>query len=155
MLKLFGVALLGSMMFASSAVADIAATISRSGKNTSWLFISTANRLSFDGTTVTLSEVSPQIVMFADRPRRVADAEPLQAFVDGWTKGSQSFLSDPPNAGFTVWADGAYRVSVMELSDPVYDGQNLSFKVKAVEGQLPKSGEQTSVFIDWCNQVMC
>jgi hypothetical protein len=59
------------------------------------------------------------------------------------------------NAGFTVWADGAYQVSVMELSDPAYDGQKLSFKVKPVEGQLPKAGEHTSVFIDWCNQVMC
>ena len=111
------------------------------------------NQLSFDGTTVTLSEVFPHVVMFADRPRHVADAVSLQVFVDGWTKGGdESFRNDPPNAGFTVWADGAYQVSVMELSDPVYDGQKLSFKVKPVEGQLPKSGEQTSVFIDWCNQ---
>jgi hypothetical protein len=144
------------MVFASSAMAEMAETISRNDKNTRWLFISTANRLSFDGTTVTLSEISPHIVMFADRPRRVADAVSLQAFIDGWTKGGdESFRNDPPNAGFTVWADGAYQVSVMELSDPAYDGQKLSFKVKPVEGQLPKAGEHTSVFIDWCNQVMC
>lgn len=155
MLKLFVAALLGLMVFASSAIAEMAETISRNDKNTRWLFISTANRLSFDGTTVTLSEVSPLIVMFADRPRRVADAVSLQALVDDWAKGGNSFRNDPPNAGFTVWADGAYQVSVMELSDPIYDGQKLSFKVKPVEGQLPKAGENTSVFIDWCNQIMC
>ena len=86
----------------------------------------------------------------------MADTASLQDFVDGWTKGKDnSFKSTPPNAGFTVWVDGAYQVSVMQLSDPAYDGRNLSFKVKSVKGQLPKSGEQTSIFIDWCNQIMC
>ena len=156
MLKPFVTALLGLMVFASSAVAEMAETIARNDKNTSWLFISTANKLSFNGTTVTLSEVSPRIVMFADRPRRVADTVSVQDFVDGWAKGKDnSFQSSPPNAGFTVWVDGAYQVSVMQLSDPAYDGRNLSFKVKSVKGQLPKSGEQTSIFIDWCNQIMC
>jgi hypothetical protein len=149
MLKLIATTLLGLMALASSATADMTETIARHEKDTSWLFISSANGLSFDGTTVTLSEVSPHIVMFSDRPRRVAEAVPVQAFVDGWTKGGdESFQKDPPNAGFTVWADGAYQVSVVEISDPVYDGQKLSFKVKPVEGQLPKSGEHTSVFID-------
>jgi len=149
MLKLIATTFLGLMLLASSATADMTETIARHEKDTSWLFISSANGLSFDGTTVTLSEVSPHIVMFSDRPRRVAEAVPVQAFVDGWTKGGdESFQKDPPNAGFTVWADGAYQVSVVEISDPVYDGQKLSFKVKPVEGQLPKSGEHTSVFID-------
>lgn len=156
MLKTVVAALSALLVFASSATAEMAETISRNDKNTSWLFISTAKRLSFDGTTVVLSEVSPQIVMFADRPRRIADTAPLQDFVDGWTKGKgTSFQSNPPNAGFTVWANGAYQVSVMELSNPAYDGKSLSFKVKAVKGQLPKSGDQTSVFIDWCNQIIC
>jgi hypothetical protein len=94
--------------------------------------------------------------MFADRPRRVADTVPLQDFVNGWMNGkATSFQSNPPNAGFTVWADGAYQVSVMELSNPAYDGRTFRFKVKAVKGRLPKSGAQTSVFIDWCNQIIC
>src|SRR5262245_13463533 len=118
MLKLFVAIFFGSMMFAASAMADMAETIARHDKDTSWLFISSANGLSFDGTTVTLSEVSPQVMMFTDRPRRVAEAVPLQAFIDGWTKGGDdSFRKDPPNAGFTVWADGAYQTSVVEISD--------------------------------------
>jgi hypothetical protein len=149
MLKQIVTTLLGLMLLASAASADMSETIARHDKDMSWLFISSANGLSFDGTTVTLSEVSPHVVMFADRPRRVADTIELQAFVDAWTKGGdESFQKDPPNAGFTVWADGAYQVSVAELSDPAYDGQKLSFKVKPIEGQLPKSGQHTSVFID-------
>lgn len=149
MLKRIVTTLLGLMLLASAARADVTETIARHDKDTSWLFISSANGLSFDGTTVTLSDVSPYVVLFTDRPHRVADTIGLRAFVDAWTKGGdESFQKDPPNAGFTVWADGAYQISVVELSDPAYDGQKLSFKVKPVEGQLPKSGQHTSIFID-------
>jgi hypothetical protein len=136
-------------VFASSAYAEPAGTIAAHGSDATWLFIQTADGMTFDGTSLKLSGVSPSMVMFADRPHRNAEAVPLQAFVDAWAKGGdEGFRADPPNAGVTTLVDGKFQVATVELSDPKLDGSTLTFGAKPLEGTVPNTGGQTSLFID-------
>lgn len=132
-----------------NAQAEPAATIAAHGSDATWLFIETADGMQFDGTVLTLNGVAPAMVMFTDRPHRNAEAVPLQAFVEAWTKGGdKSFRADPPNAGVTTLVDGKFQVATVELSEPSLDGTTLTFNAKALEGTVPGAGGQTSVFID-------
>jgi hypothetical protein len=148
MRSLAATAVLGLALLTSPTVADPIHAIAQHDKDTPWLFISTSAGLSFDGATASFTEVSPQVTMFTDRPRRVAAVLTVQQLVDAWAKGKDSFRRNPPNAGITVWADGGYQVSVVTLSEPAFDGKQLSFKAKLISGNLPKSGTRASLFID-------
>lgn len=136
-------------LFVAPALAEPADTIAALDKDASWLFIETADAMQFDGKVLTLSGVDSTVLMFTDRPHRVADSAPLAAFVDAWTKGGDdSFRADPPNAGLTTLVDGKFQVVTVELSEPRLEGSTLSFNAKALEGAVPPSGGQTSIFID-------
>jgi hypothetical protein len=137
------------MICAGGAYAEPAATIAAHGSDATWLFIQTADSMTFEGAILKLAGVSPSVVMFTDRPHRNAEAVSVQAFVDAWAKGGdESFRADPPNAGVTTLVDGKFRVATVELSDPRLDGSTLTFAVKPLEGTVPNAGGQTSVFID-------
>jgi len=114
----------------------------------SWLFIQTGPTGEFDGTTLTLNDVNPSVTMFTDRPARAARTVTVAEFVEAWSKGSESFKSDPPNAGVTGIVDGKLQTATVELTDPAIDGTSLSYKVKVLEGELPKSASAVSIFID-------
>jgi hypothetical protein len=135
------VLLLGLAVSKASALADPLA-------DASWLFIQTAPAGEFDGTTLTLSDINPSITMFTDRPARAARMIGVAEFVEGWSKGGESFRSDPPNAGVTGIVDGKLQTATVELTEPAVSGTSLSYKVKLLEGELPKSFSAVSVFID-------
>jgi hypothetical protein len=60
------------------------------------------------------------------------------AFIPFWSEGKDSFKSDPPNAD----------ISVVELQDPVLKGEDLTYTVKILQGDLPAKADDVSVFID-------
>lgn len=140
-------------LFAGPASADPADTVKAVGKDASWLYVQTADGLQFDGESMTLTGVDPTILMFTDRPYRVAESLPLATLVDAWTKGGNgSFRSDPPNAGLTTLVDGKFEVATVELTEPRLDGTSLTYGVRVLEGTAPKSAGRTSLFIDaGCN----
>src|SRR5690348_5272895 len=69
-------------------------------KQADFLFVQTAKGLAFDksASKLTLEGVSPVTLFFSDRPERIAGNMKTAAFVPFWSKGKDSFLSDPPNA---------------------------------------------------------
>jgi hypothetical protein len=115
-----------------------------------FLFVQTATGMAFnaDQNRLTLNGVSPVTLFFADRPERIAGNMPTQAFVPFWSQGSDSFLSDPPNADLSIIEDGTLRQTVVVLRDPVLEGDSLHYTVQIVEGEMPVLGEQVSLFID-------
>jgi hypothetical protein len=147
-------ALLGTALLAGPALADPAATAKVAGKEASWLFIQTAGSAQFDGKTLTLKNVSPSVVMFADRPARAAEAIPTAAFLASWDKGGvQSFQSDPPNAGLTMLIDGKLQTATVELKQPRLEGTTLTYAVRVLKGTLPPTAGTSSLFIDsGCHQ---
>ncbi len=98
--------------------------------------------------TLTLENVSPTVIFFSDRPQRVAGHVAMPGFLDAWNEGSDSFLDDPPNANLSLLDDGKVTNVVIELLNPQYDGTDLSYQVKVLEGKLPATGGTTALFID-------
>jgi hypothetical protein len=144
-------ALLGILLLANPACADPTETAKAAGKDASWLFILTAQKVQFDGKTLTLSGVSPSVVMFTDRPKRAAEAFPTATFLKSWDAGGKgSFQSDPPNAGLTSIVDGKLQTATVELTKPHHDGTTLTYQVRVLEGTPPALGATTSMFIDGC-----
>jgi hypothetical protein len=148
-----GAALLAIALLSSPALADPAETAKAAGKDASWLFIQTAQKVTFDGKTLTLKNVSPSVVMFTDRPKRAAEAMPTATFIKDWgIKGKNSFGANPPNAGLTSIVDGKLQTATVELKEPHLDGTTLTFQARAIEGTPPTSGGTSSIFIDGgCN----
>ena len=75
--------------------------------------------MTFDKSTgkLTPEEISPITVMFSDRPERVAANMKTAAFVPFWSKGKDSFLSDPPNADISILEGNGLRQIVAVLQD--------------------------------------
>ena len=62
--------------------------------------------------------------------------------------GTDSFLKDPPNADISIIEGKSMRQTVTVLRDPVLEGRDLHYSVQILQGQMPASGTDTSVFID-------
>ncbi|WP_353674287.1 hypothetical protein [Synechocystis sp. LKSZ1] len=103
--------------------------------------------------TLRLVNVNPQTLYFSDRPKRVAGNLTMPAYFDEWTDkaGADNFKNDPPNATLSVYegSNQENTLAVIEISNPVMEGKDLIYKYKIIEGELPKSGGATALFIDW------
>jgi hypothetical protein len=115
-----------------------------------FLFVQTAKRMRFDEATdtVTLEGISPVTVFFSDRPERIAGNMKTTAFVPFWSTGKDSFLSDAPNADISLVKGHAVQQVVVVLQNPVLQGENLLYKVKVLEGEMPARANDVSLFID-------
>ena len=114
-----------------------------------FLYTMSAKSGTFENDRLALKDV-PLVVYFSDRPARLSGMLSIEVFAQGWDTGSSSFRNDPPNATLSILGkDGSNNV-VVELSDPdvkVKEG-SISFKVKVLKGELPKSFDHSTLFID-------
>ena len=103
------------------------------------------------GNTLTMTGVTPNSIVFADRPVRAAGHVLTKHFIREWDEGSDSFAKDPPNATISVLsADGeAVEDAVVVLKSPKLEGDKLTFQVSVLEGALSKATGPASLFIDW------
>jgi hypothetical protein len=115
-----------------------------------FLFVQTAKGMTFDADAkrLTLTGVSPVTLFFTDRPQRIAGNMSTAKFVPFWSEGPDSFQSDPPNADVSIVEDGALHQTVVELQDPQLSGEDLSYTVEVIQGEMPQTGAEVSVFID-------
>ncbi len=139
------------MYFRSIAVAAIAAfalvgAVRAEDPAASWLFIVDADAMSFDGATLTLEGVGAETLAFTDRPHRMVRRISTEEFVAIWQKAD--FGGEPPNAGVNGVADGQQVSSVVELSEPRFEGTTLVFTAAALEGAVLPAAEEVSVFVD-------
>jgi len=119
-------------------------------KKADFLFVQTAKGMTFDksASKLTLDGVSPQTLFFADRPQRIAGNMKTTTFVPFWSRGKDSFLSDPPNADISILDGEQLRQVVVVLRDPVLQGDSLTYTVKVLQGAMPDKAADVSVFID-------
>jgi hypothetical protein len=115
-----------------------------------FLFVQTAKSMSFDPATkkLTLVGVSSVTLFFSDRPKRTAGNMTTAAFIPFWGRGKDSFLSDPPNADLSLLEGNTLQQVVVVLKDPVLEGDNLTYSISIVDGTMPATGSNVSVFID-------
>jgi hypothetical protein len=114
------------------------------------LIVLNARGATLQGQKLTLSGVTPNAIVFADRPVRAAGHDLTTHIIEDWGTGSDSFASDPPNATVSVFSkDGAsVKDAVVVLKSPKLDGDQLTFDVEILEGSLAGADGAASVFID-------
>jgi hypothetical protein len=117
------------------------------------LIVMNARGATLQGTTLTLTGVASNSIVFADRPVRAAGHEATKMLIEDWgasTPGSKSFVSDPPNATVSVFSkDGAtVKDAVVVLNSPKLEGDNLTYTVQVLEGDLSGADGAASLFID-------
>jgi len=114
-----------------------------------YLFVQSAQSMESSPGTLTLKGVSPTTVYFTDRPQRTAGHNRTADFVSMWGEGTDSFRADPPNATLSILdGDDAVTNVVVTLRNPRLDGQNLTYDVQTLEGDLPQAGGAAALFID-------
>ncbi|WP_198174231.1 hypothetical protein [Mesorhizobium xinjiangense] len=115
-----------------------------------FLFVQTADGMRYDkaANRLTLEGVSGSTLFFSDRPERIAGNMKTAAFIPFWSKGGDSFLSDPPNADLSILEGDELKQVVVVLENPELNDNNLTYTVKVVGGEMPETGSEASVFID-------
>ncbi len=146
--------IMGTSAAAVAALAGVTETLAQTAqapaKQADFLFVQTANAMMFDkaGMKLTLVGVSPVTIMFTDRPERVAGHMKTSAFVPFWSKGKDSFLNDPPNADLSILDGDKLQQVVVTIMNPVLAGNDLSYTVKILQGDMPARATHASLFID-------
>jgi hypothetical protein len=103
-----------------------------------------------DNGKLVLTGVSPNTIVFADRPVRAAGHEVTKQFIMQWDEGKDSFAKDPPNATVSVLGanPGEVADAVVVLKSPKLDGSTLTFDVSVLEGNLAGAAGPVALFID-------
>src|SRR6202048_5447059 len=104
------------------------------------------------GDVLTLAVVTPNSILFADRPVRAAGHILTAHLIADWgasTPGNDSFVKDPPNATVSVFSkDGSVKDAVVVLKNPKLEGDKLTFNVQTLEGDLTGGDGAAAGFID-------
>ena len=97
-----------------------------------------------------MTGVAPNSIVFADRPVRAAGHDLTSRIVEDWSKGSDNFAQDPPNATVSGFSKDGARVkdAVVVLKNPKLEGDRLTFDVDVLEGDLAGADGAASLFID-------
>ncbi len=112
------------------------------------LYVQSARGMAHENGQLTLEGIAPLTIIFSDRPDRVTGHIPLDEFLDSWGEGDDSFADDPPNAALSIFTEDEINDVIVVLSDPQLDGDQLSYSVEILDGELPASGGPSSLFID-------
>ena len=112
------------------------------------LFVQTAHGMAYADGVLTLKGMAPTTLLFSDRPDRVTGHLTSQDFFDSWTVGDDSFADTPPNAVLSIFTENGINDVVVELTDPTLDGDQMSYTVDILDGNMPASGGANSLFID-------
>ena len=136
-----------------ASLADPSGAAEGQGTKPEFMFVQTADDLKADDKTLRLVNLGRQTLYFADRPERLAGHIPTSDYLKEWTAaaGPNNFAGDPPNATLSVYEAGKSEntVAVVEITDPVVEGNDLVYHYRLIEGPMPKSGGATAIFIDW------
>jgi hypothetical protein len=114
------------------------------------LIVFNARGASLQGRTLTLNGVSPTATIFADRPVRAAGHDLVSHLIEDWAAGSDSFGKNPPNATVSVLGKDGSTIhdAVVVLKSPKLVGDQLTFDVETLEGDLARAEGPASLFID-------
>jgi hypothetical protein len=117
------------------------------------LIVMNARGASLQGGKLTLTGVTPNTIVFADRPVRAAAHTLTTHLLEEWSPSNESpdsFAKDPPNATISAFStDGSkIRDAVVVLKTAKLDGDKLTFDVEVLEGGLTGGDGPAALFID-------
>ena len=114
------------------------------------LIVMNSRGATLQGGKLALTGMSPNSIIFADRPVRSAGHDLTSRIIEDWGSGADNFAKDPPNAtvsGFSKDGSGI-RDAVVVLKSPKLEGDKLTFDVDVLEGDLNGADGPASIFID-------
>jgi hypothetical protein len=120
------------------------------------LFVQEAGGVRFADGNLTLTDLNPQTLYFADRPDDIAGFLTYKEYVELVYDGPDNFEEEPPNATLLT-VDGDKMIeTVLELSaKPVMVGEDMVFSsVKLILGEPPADGVRAVLFIDTVGRPM-
>lgn len=105
----------------------------------------------FSSGRLTLTGVTSNTIVFAERPGRSVGHVLTSDFIKQWDAGADSFAADPPNATLSVFSPDGRKVedTVIVLAKPMLIGADLSFDITVLDGGLHGASGPASLFIDW------
>jgi hypothetical protein len=115
------------------------------------LIVMNSRGATLEGDKLTLIGISPNSIVFADRPVRAAGHAPTTDLLKEWSEETKdSFANDPPNATISVFSkDGeSVKDAVIVMRSPKLDGEKLTFEVEVLEGDIGGADGAASIFID-------
>ena len=120
------------------------------------LFMQEAGGVRFADGQLTLTDLNPYTLYFADRPDDAAGYLTYKEYVDLVYTGPDNFVEDPPNATLLTIDGDTMIDSVLELSaKPVMEGEDMVFSsVKLLLGEVPAEGFRAVLFIDTVGRPM-
>jgi hypothetical protein len=142
--------------FATSAEAQSAKTIGQpqQPKLVPSMIVLNARGAKLEGQKLILDGISPNAIIFADRPIRSAGHALTAHLLEEWSdKAPDSFAKLPPNATVSVFSTSKKGVAdaVVVLKAPKLEGERLTFDVDVLEGDLVGADGAASVFMDIVN----
>jgi hypothetical protein len=118
------------------------------------MIVLNARGAKLEGQKLTLDGISPNAIIFADRPVRSAGHALTAHLLEEWTSSApDSFAKTPPNATVSVFnkAKAGVTDAVVVLKSPKLEGERLTFDVDVLEGDLAGADGAASVFMDIVN----
>ena len=118
------------------------------------MIVLNARAAKFAGRALTLEGVSPNAIVFADRPIRAAGHALTAHLLEEWSASApDSFAKDPPNATVSVFdkAKGGVADIVVVLKAPKLEGDRLIFAATPIDDDLGQADGPATVFIDIVN----
>jgi hypothetical protein len=116
------------------------------------LIVMNARGATLQSGKLTLEGVTPNSIVFADRPVRSAGHALTTELLKEWSPatGGDSFAKNPPNATVSAFGkEGSLvRDAVVVLKNPTQEGDKLTFDVDVLEGDLAGADGPASIFID-------
>jgi hypothetical protein len=118
------------------------------------MIVLNARGAKLEGQKLTLDGISPNAIVFADRPVRSAGHALTAHLLEEWSINSpDSFAKTAPNATVSVFSKAKAGVvdAVVVLKSPKLEGDRLVFDVDVLEGDLAGGDGAASVFMDIIN----
>ena len=118
------------------------------------MIVLNARGAKLEGQKLTLDGISPNAIVFADRPVRSAGHALTAHLLEEWSiNAPDSFAKTPPNATVSVFNKAKAGVvdAVVVLKSPKLEGDRLVFDVDVLEGDLAGGDGAVSVFMDIIN----
>jgi len=118
------------------------------------MIVLNARSAKLEGQKLVLDGISPNAIIFADRPIRSAGHALTAHLLEEWSdKAPDSFAKTPPNATVSAFSKSKAGVvdAVMVLKSPKLEGDRLTFDVDVLEGNLAGGDGAVSVFMDIIN----
>lgn len=110
-------------------------------------FIQQAGSMTFDGSKLTLTDPAFSTIVSAKGENSSTGVMPTAEFVKAFGSTATADSKDPPNAMVVVAGSDA-EPAIVELSAPAMADNALTYTVAVLEGELPASAQNVTVFID-------